>query len=276
MENAKQVAINFVVQYGFQIVGALFILAGGFFLAKWAGNLLMKSLMRREMEPPVRTLIVRIVRLIIFALTLVIALDKFGVPVTSLIAGIGVAGVGVGLAMQGVLGNLVAGLFIILVKPFRVGEYIELLNVQGEVKTIELFSTQLLHPDRSKVVIPNRKIVGEILHNYGTMRQLPLKFSVSYNTNISQAMALIREVVVNHPRVIKDPAPAVGISDFGEFAINLSVGPWVAVKDYGAAMAELNQSIYQRLIDAKIAIPFPQHEIRILNEALPFPSANAR
>src|SRR6185369_14361850 len=100
MQNAKQVAIDFIVRYGFQIVGALFILAGGFLVAKRVGNVLMRTLMRREMEPPVRTLIVRIVRLVIFALTLVIALDKFGVPVTSLIAGIGVAGVGVGLAMQ--------------------------------------------------------------------------------------------------------------------------------------------------------------------------------
>jgi small conductance mechanosensitive channel len=276
MQNAKQVAINFVVQYGFQIVGALFILAGGFFLAKWIGNLLMRTLMRREMEPPVRTLIVRIVRLVIFGLTMVIALDKFGVPVTSLIAGIGVAGVGVGLAMQGVLGNLIAGLFIIIVKPFRVGEYVELLGVQGEVRTIELFSTVLLHPDRSRVVVPNRKIVGEILHNFGTMRQFTLKFSVAYNTNISQAIALIREVVVNHPRVIKDPTPGVGISEFGDSAIVLSVSPWVAVKDYGAAQGELNQSIFQRLLDAKITMPFPQHEIRILNDTIPFQTAQTR
>jgi small conductance mechanosensitive channel len=276
MQNARQVAINFIVQYGFQIIGALFILAGGFLLAKWVGNLLMKTLMRREMEPPVRTLIVRLIRLLIFAFTVVIALDRFGVPVTTLVTGIGVAGVGVGLAMQGVLGNLISGLVIIVVKPFRVGEYIELLGVQGEVRVIELFSTTLLHPDRSRVIIPNRKIVGEILHNYGTMRQLPLKFSVSYDTNLSQAMALVREVVVNHPRVIKDPAPAVGISDFGGSSINIAVGPWVAVKDYGAAMAELNQSIYQRLIDAKIAIPFPQHEIRILNETIPFQAAQTK
>lgn len=276
MQNAKQVAINFIVQYGFQIIGALFILAGGVLLAKWAGNLLMRSLMRREMEPPVRTLIVRLVRLVIFGFTAVIALDRFGVPVTTLVTGIGVAGVGVGLAMQGVLGNLISGLVIIIVKPFRVGEYIEILSVQGEVVIIELFSTTLLHPDRSRVIVPNRKIVGEILHNFGTMRQLPLKFSVSYDTNLSQAMALIREVVVNHPRVIKDPAPAVGISEFGPSGINIGVGPWVAVKDYGSALAELNQSIHQRLIDAKIVIPFPQQEIRILNETIPFPPAQGR
>lgn len=273
MENAKQVALSFVVQYGFQIVGALFIMAGGIFLGKWVGNLLMKSLMRREMEPPVRTLIVRAARLFIFGLTLVIALDKFGVPVTSLIAGIGVAGVGVGLAMQGVLGNLVAGLFIILVKPFRVGEYVDLLGEEGEVVTIELFSTVLSHPDRSRVVIPNRKIVGEVLHNYGTMRQVELKFSVAYGSNISQTTALIREAVVNHPRVIKDPSPVIGITEFGDSGINIWVGPWVAVKDYVAARAELNQLIYERLAGAKITIPFPQREIRILNEALPVQNA---
>lgn len=276
MQNAKQVALNFIVAYGFQIVGALLILAGGFILAKWVGNILMKALMKREMEPPLRTLLVRIVRLLIFLLTFVIALDKFGVNVTTLVTGIGVAGVGVGLAMQGVLGNLIAGLFIIFVKPFRVGEYIELLGVQGEVKNIELFSTQLLHPDRSRVIIPNRKIVGEILHNFGSMRQFTLKFSVPYNTNISQAVALIREIVVNHPRVIKDPAPGVGISEFGDSAIVISVSPWTSVKDYGAAQGELNQSIYQRLLDAKISSPFPQHEIRILNETLPFQAAQAR
>jgi small conductance mechanosensitive channel len=276
MQNAKQVALNFIVAYGFQIVGALLILAGGFILAKWVGNILMKALMKREMEPPLRTLLVRVVRLLIFLLTFVIALDKFGVNVTTLVTGIGVAGVGVGLAMQGVLGNLIAGLFIIFVKPFRVGEYIELLGVQGEVKNIELFSTQLLHPDRSRVIIPNRKIVGEILHNFGSMRQFTLKFSVPYNTNISQAIALIREIVVNHPRVIKDPAPGVGISEFGDSAIVISVSPWTSVKDYGAAQGELNQSIYQRLLDAKISSPFPQHEIRILNDTLPFQAAQAR
>ena len=270
MENAKEVALDFIVRYGFQIVGALIILAGGVFVSKWLGNLLMKALMRREMEPPVRTLLVRVVRLLIVALTVVIALDKFGVQVAPLVAGIGVAGVGVGLAMQGVLGNLVAGLFIIVVKPFRVGEYIDLLGEQGEVRTIELFNTVLAHPDRSRVVIPNRKIVGEILHNFGTTRQLALKFSIGYDTtNISQALAIIREVVVNHPRVIKDPPPTVGITDFGPSSINISVGPWVAVPDYGPAMAELNQLIHERLVNARITIPFPQQEIRILNEALP-------
>jgi small conductance mechanosensitive channel len=126
-----------------------------------------------------------------------------------------------------------------------------------------------VHPDKSHVILPNRKVIGEILHNFGTMRQLPLKFAVSYDTNIPQAIDVIRQVVLANPRVIKDPAPAIGISDFGASAINLAVGPWVAVKDYGPSQAELNLAIYEQLTAAKITLPFPQQEIRILNETLP-------
>src|SRR6266446_7466437 len=166
----------------------------------------------KQLEPPVKTLIVRVLRLLIFCLTLVIALDEFGVPSTTLVAGISVAGVGVGLAMQGVLGNLVAGLTIIFTKPFRVGEYIEILGVHGLVTNIELFSTTLLHADRSRVIIPNLKIVGELLHNYGTIRQLDLGVSVGYRSDINQALAIVREILSRNRRLLKDPPPFLGVS----------------------------------------------------------------
>lgn len=265
MKEAQQAAIDFAVRYGFQIVGALLILTAGFFVAKWAGGVLMNSLMKREMEPPVRSLIVRVVRLIIMVFTLVIALDKFGVEVGPLIAGIGVAGVGIGLALQGVLGNLIAGLFIIMVKPFRVGEYIELLGVYGQVHTIELFNTVLLHADRSRITIPNRKIVGEILHNYGHTRQVDMEFSVAYDTNLDQALGLIRETIQAHPKVIKDPAPVVVVKKLADSSIAIYAGPWAPVSEFGGVKGDLLKQIYERLVAAKIEIPFPQQEIRVLN-----------
>jgi small conductance mechanosensitive channel len=268
--NAKQVAVNFILLYGFQILGALIVLTIGFFVSRWVGDLLMKSLMKREMEPPIRSLLVRIGRLLVLVLAAIIALDTAGVKITPLITGLGVAGVGIGLAMQGVLGNLVAGLFIIMAKPFRVGEYVELLGVQGEVMNIELFSTFLLHPDRSRIIIPNRKIIGEILHNFGTMRQTTLTFGVSYDTNLAQAIQLIRDVVMANPRVLKDPAPGIGVAELGASSITISVSPWAAVKDFGALKGELYLAIFDRLNAAKITLPFPQHEIRIVNESLPF------
>ena len=148
-------------------------------MAAWAGKIAKRWLEEHDLEPPIRALIVRAVKLLVFALAVVLALDKFGVQIAPIIAALGVAGVGLGLAMQGMLGNMVAGLTIIFTKPYRVGEYIELLNVYGQVTDIELLSTKLMHSDRSVVTIPNRKIIGEILHNYGTIRQLGLKVGVA-------------------------------------------------------------------------------------------------
>ncbi len=167
IDQIKNKIIDFLTDYGFQIIGALIILTIGILIAWWLGRVLNEWLGKKNIEPPIRMLAVRVVRLLVFGMTLVVALQKAGVPIAPMIAGISVAGVGIGLAMQGVLGNLVAGLTIIFTKPFRVGEYIEIASVQGQVRTIDLFSTTLTHPDLSRVVIPNKKIVGEILHNYG-------------------------------------------------------------------------------------------------------------
>jgi len=202
--------------------------------------------------------------LLIFTLALVVALDTAGVKMTALIAGVGVAGVGVGLAVQGVLGNLVAGLTIIFTKPFRFGEYIEIAGVQGQVTNIELFSTTLLHSDQSKIVIPNRKIVGEILHNYGHIRQLSLNVGVSYGTNINTALTLVRDVLSRNPRVLKEPIPGVGITMLADSSINLAISPWTAVADYGPAQTEIYQAIVEQFRANSISIPFPQREVRML------------
>ena len=263
----KDRVANYVETHGPKLVGAVLILVAGVFVARWIGNLAMKWLSRKELalEPPVRMLMTRAMKLLVIVFALVIAAGTAGVDVTALVASIGVAGVGVGLAMQGVLGNAVAGLTIIFTKPFRVGEYIELISVHGQVISIELFSTTLLHPDRSRVVIPNRKIVGEILHNYGTIRQLDVSVGVAYGTNIQEALALVREIVGRNPRVLKDPAPAIGIADLGDSSVHIAVGPWVAVADYGAASSELRIALLQELRASNIEIPFPQREIRLLN-----------
>jgi len=259
---------NYVEKHGPALFGAILILVAGFFVARWVGKLAMHWLSRKELqlEPPVRMLIVRLLRLLVVVFALVIAAGTAGVDVTALVASIGVAGLGVGLAMQGVLSNVVAGLTIIFTKPFRVGEYIEMLGTHGQVASIELFSTTLLHPDRSRIVIPNRKIVGEILHNYGTVRQLDVSVGVSYGTNVNEALATVREILSRNPRVLKEPAPAVGVTVLGDSSVNLAVKPWVSVGDFGAAVAEINQAILEEFRLRRIEIPFPQREIRLLND----------
>jgi small conductance mechanosensitive channel len=203
----------------------------------------------------------------VFAAALVVALGTAGMDVTALIAGLSVAGVGVGLAMQGVLGNLFAGLTIIFTKPFRVNEYIEILNVQGQVTQVELLSTTLIHADRSRVVIPNRKIVGEILHNYGTVRQLDLNVGVAYGTNLSDALLTISQILKANARVLKEIEPVVGIANLGSSSIDIAVKPWVSVNDFGPAGGEIYREIVSAFRERQIEIPFPQTEVRLLNNA---------
>jgi small conductance mechanosensitive channel len=266
MNDLQKEVLRFLTEYGFRIIGAIIILVAGALLARWLGRVTDQWFTRKQVDPPIKMLAVRIIRVLAFGLALVLALDKCGVPITPMVAGIGVAGVGIGLATQGVLSNIVAGLTIIFTKPFRVGQYIEIAGVQGQVTSVELFTTTLLHPDQSRVVIPNRKIVGEILHNYGTVRQLDLSVGIGYGANLQEALATVREILKGNPRVLKDPAPAVGVALLGDSSVNIGIRPWVLVSDYGAAGAEINQTVLEQFRARQIEIPFPQREIRVLNE----------
>jgi small conductance mechanosensitive channel len=256
---------DYVISHSGALISAIFIIIAGAIAARWIGKLTDRWFERKAMEPPVRMLLVRVVKLLVFASALVVALGTAGMDVAALIAGFGVAGVGVGLAMQGVLGNLIAGLTIIFTKPFRINEYIELLNVQGQVMKIELFSTTLLHADRSRIVIPNRKIVGEILHNYGTIRQLDLTVGVAYGTNVGDVLLVISQILKANARVLKDPEAVVGVSTLGESSVNIAVKPWVNGADFGPAAAEIYQAIAAQFRERRIDIPFPQREVRLLN-----------
>ena len=264
--SAQTLVVDLVVRYGFQVLGALAILVVGFLVARWVGGVFDVWLQRKPVEPPARILMVRVVRIIILVFALVVAMDKFGFQIAPLVAGIGVAGIGIGLAMQGVLTNVVAGLTIIFTKPFRIGEYIELLGVHGQVDRIELFSTTLVHTDRSRVVIPNRKITGEILHNFGRIRQLHLSAGVAYASDLPATIAAVQGVLAANPRVLKEPAPVVGVSSLGDSAITVGVEPWVGVDDYIAVRGELNQALVEGLRARGIAMPFPQREVRLLGE----------
>lgn len=257
--------IDLLIRYGFQVLGAIIVLVAGLLVARWIGNVVRTWTLRQHIEPPVRMLLVRIVRVVVILLTVVVVLGNLGIQMSPFLAGIGVAGLGIGLALQGVLSNIVAGLTIIFTKPYRVGEYIDLAGEQGEVHMIDLFSTTLVHPDLSKVVIPNRKIVGEILHNYGIMRQLHLKVGVAYDTNLNDTLGLVRQVLERSAHVLKEPTPLVGISLLDESAIIISIRPWVKVDDYETAQAELYQEIVERFQDGRIAIPLPQREVRLVS-----------
>ena len=213
LQHLKNRAIDLLVEFGPNAVSALVVLVIGVFVSRAIARAVERGIARVEIEPPLRLLLLRILRLAVMSIFVIMALQNLGVELLPLIAGLGVAGAGIALALQGVLGNAVAGLTIIITRPFRVGEYIDIHNEEGRVEAITLFSTKLSHPDRSIVIIPNRKIVGEILHNYGTLRQLNVNVGVAYDTDIGLALRVVDEVLASNPKFMKDPRCAPRIQN---------------------------------------------------------------
>jgi len=267
IEQVRTTVVDLALQFGPKLLAALVILTIGYLVGRQASRWLERALLHLEMEPPVRSLIVRIARVAISLLFVVMAIQNLGVELLPLIAGLGVAGAGVALAMQGLLSNLFAGLSIIFTRPFRVGEYIGIVGEEGRVETITLFQTTMSHPDRSLVVIPNRKIVGEILHNYGKIRQLDVTVGVAYDTELNQALTVIQEVLRENARVLQDMTPVIGVRLLADSSINIAVKPWVAVQDYGPAGGEINKSILEAFREHGIVIPYPQREVRLVQDA---------
>jgi small conductance mechanosensitive channel len=264
IDQAKNTLIDLAIRFGPRLFTAVIILAVGVIVSRWLTRWLARGLERIDLEPPVRLLLQRVAWALFMALFLIMALQNLGVELLPLIAGLGVAGAGIALATQGVLSNMVAGLSIIFSKPFRVGEYISIVGEEGTVEAITLFNTTLGHVDHSRVVIPNRKITGEILHNFGQLRQLDVSVGVAYDCDMGTALALIDEVLRNNSRILPDPAPVVRTTALGDWAVTIAVKPWVKVPDYGPAIGEITRAILEVFRSRGVVMPVPQREIRVI------------
>lgn len=267
LQHAQETAIDLALRFGPKVVVALLILAAGHFIGRWVGRMADTMLTRFDLDATLRLLLVRIVRVLVLGLFFIMALQNLGVELLPLIAGLGVAGAGVALAMQGVLGNLAAGLTIIFTRPFKVGEYIAIVDVEGAVAEISLFNTVLSHPDRSRVVIPNRKIVGEILHNFGALRQLDVVVGVAYDTDIREALAAVREVLAAHPKILAEPEPLIRVAALADSSVRIAIQPWTTVDDFHVTAGEVTQAVLETFRARGISIPLPQREVRLLGTA---------
>jgi small conductance mechanosensitive channel len=269
IEQAQNTLIDLGIKFGPKVVVAILILIVGFYAGRWVGGVFNRWLNKLQLEPPVRLLLVRLSRLMVVGLFLIMALQNLGVELLPLIAGLGVAGAGVALAMQGVLGNLAAGLTIIFTQPFRVGEYVAIVGVEGQVEEIDLFSTKLSHADYSVVIVPNRKIVGEILHNYGHIRQLDLRVAIGRADDLERALMAIAEVVKANSRVLREPAAFIGVMTLADASIGIAVKPWVKAPDYGSVGAEINMAIIEKIRAAGVDYPPSERKIRIVSAPEP-------
>lgn len=264
LDQAQSKLLNLAIEFGPRLFTALVLMAIGHYTGGWVGRLFDKLLIKFELDVSVRQLLVRVVRSIVLVLFLIMALQNLGIDLLPLIAGLGVAGAGVALAMQGVLSNIAAGLTIIFTRPYRVGEYISIAGEEGRVEVVTLFSTTLSHADLSQIVIPNRKIAGEILHNYGKIRQLGVQVGVAYTSDISQVLSTVRELLDASSLILKTPEPLIQVASLADSSITIAVCPWVNVADYARAVSELNQTLLERFQQRGISIPYPRQEVRLL------------
>lgn len=264
LEHAQRTAVDLAIQFGPKVVVALLIMALGFYAGRWVGRAIEPVLQRLGLDETLRLLLVRIVRILVLGLFAIMALQNLGVQLLPLLAGLGVAGAGVALAMQGVLGNLAAGLTIIFTRPFTVGEYISIAGEEGVVEEVKLFNTVLSHADRSRIVIPNRKIVGEILHNFGRLRQLDVRVALAHVSDIDGALESLRALLLTQPRLLAEPRPVLAVLAMNEAGVQIAVRPWSTVADFGDASSELTRAALQLLQARGFATPVPQRQVRLL------------
>ncbi len=265
--HAKDSLVDLAIRFGPKLLAAVIILVAGTFVAGWVARISGRALDQLNLEPPVRQLLTRAARVLVLGLFVILALQNLGVELLPLIAGLSVVGAGVALATQGVMSNMVAGLTIIFTKPYRVGEYIAVVGIEGQVEAITLFSTVLTHADRSRIVVPNRKVVGEILHNYGHIRQSEILVPVAYESDLALALGTIRDLVEANPRVLLDPKPVIQVVSLADSAVQIAVKPWVAVADSGDVIGELHVALLDQLRRRGVSIPYPQREVRLIGGA---------
>lgn len=264
LENVVKVATEFIVNYGFQLIGAIIILFIGWQVAKWVSGLVLKLCQKSHLDITISRFISNIVKTLVLVFVVIIALGKFGITIAPFIAALGAVIFGSTLALQGPISNYGSGLTIIFTRPFVVGDTIRIKDVIGIVEEIKLAYTQLSNEDGELITIPNNQIVGEIIHNSFANLVVETEIGISYESEAEKAINEILRVLSELEEVTRDPVPQVGIAGFGDSAVMIGIRYWIPTKKYYQLMYSINQKIYNALRSANITIPYPQRDVRIV------------
>ncbi|WP_108650521.1 mechanosensitive ion channel family protein [Dongshaea marina] len=258
-----QLVIEFLTNYSFQLLGAIIILVIGILIARKAGNAVFALCQRKQLDITLSHFTASVTRLLLVTMVVIIALGKLGISVTPFIAAVGALSLGAGLAVQGLLSNYGAGLNIIITRPYVVGDTIQVKGVSGIVREVRLAFTILSNEDEVMITIPNRHIMGEILHNSQQDTVLELSVGISYHSDPQQAIAVISQALSTLEHLSQKRQPLVGIDQFGDSSIDLGIRCWVKTEKLFETRYQANLAIHQALEAQKIEIPFPQREIKI-------------
>lgn len=253
--------VEFFVDYSFQVIGAIIILAVGVFLGNRVSGLIDRFCEKKGLDVTLGHFLASVARIMVIAFAVIIALSKFGITITPFIAAIGAVAFGATYAIQGPLSNYGAGMAIIVGRPFVVGDTIQVAGVFGVVDIIKLGHTDLLTEDGVRITIPNKHIVGEILHNSRDHRIVEGKVGISYGDDPELAIRVIRETLAALVETSGGPVSQVGIDGFGDSSVEIGYRYWVPTRKYIETLHTVNLAVYKALGAAKITIPFPQRVV---------------
>ncbi len=253
------------VSLGGKLIAALLVLGIGLKLASFIVKLVVKSRAFSKIDITAQTFLKSVINIALKAVVFVTAIGVLGVPLTSVITVIASCGVAVGLALQGGLSNLAGGIIIIILKPFKVGDYIVEGGVEGTVEAIGIFYTTLLTPDNKRVIIPNGSLMNSTVTavNQLETRRVDFKFSVSYSSDIDKVRKVIAYVIENSENIIFDRGVDIFLSNHGESSIDFAVRVWTKTENYWSVYFDINEKVKKAFDKAGIEIPFPQMDVHV-------------
>ncbi len=271
MENLNtysEKAIKMAIEFGPKLVLAVLVLIIGLSVIRSVSHFLKTVLTGRKVDPTLTPFLVNIVGWGLKALLLISVASMVGVETTSFVALVGAAGLAIGLALQGSLANFSGGVLILIFRPFTTGDYIKAQGHEGVVETIDVFATILTTLDNIKVIIPNGPLAGGAIDNLTAkdIRRVDLSIGIGYQDDIRKAIKALYDMCHTDSRVLKDPPVFVGVTDYGDSSINLTIRSWVKTPDYWAVFYALNAQIKYTLDENNITIPFPQRDVHIFKE----------
>lgn len=261
-----------VIDYGLDVIGAILLLIGGWIVAAWLKRVVRRGLGKiRGMDVTVSIFLSNIVRYLVLVLVLIAVLAQFGVQTASILAVLGTVGLAVGLALQGTLSNIAAGLMLLVLRPFRSGDYIDAEGTAGTVQEIGLFNTELTTFDGVYLAVPNSQIWNRSILNYSRLptRRLDVPIGISYGDDIDKAMAALMDLMKRDDRVLGDPAPEVMVNQLADSSVNLNLRCWTQATNYWALLFDLNKRAKETVEAAGCTIPFPQREMHIVGGTVP-------
>jgi len=267
INSAIATVIPLVTEYGLQFIGAVLTLIVGWIVAGWLQNATVKGLRRiPRMDETLVPFLATIVRYGVLVVVIVAVLNQFGVETTSIIALLGAAGLAIGLALQGTLSNIAAGVMLLMLRPFKAGEYVDAGGIGGTVVQIGLFTTEFLTADGVYLVAPNSSIWNQSIINYSRnpTRRLNLVVGISYDDNIEGASKVLMDLMTKDDRVHADPEPQVLVDTLGNSSVNLKMRCWTDTANFWPLQFDLTKNTKLVIESAGYSIPFPQQEVHFI------------